>query len=663
MRRALICIACVLWCPLTAASVQAQTSLTSFAFSSTGSNVIQNTGYVGTYLLTPDSGDGGSLVSLNLNASREFGGGTFGDPHFNIVVGDLKFSFKATFGTQNYSTGEFWLPAGTHIVRVERDSPNNAPSLVNRGLLIDQLSVSGGATFSNVNSRSNGLAAADSYVEHFRQGNVKVHVSALPEGTPVQVRLVNHAFNFGTIVPGFNSSGVNDILSDSNYTSRLLENFNMVVPENAGKWAHSENTPFLIGGMDGILDFAENNGLRARMHTLIWENQQPSWVEVLLNQAAGGSASAKNELRQAISDRIQYYVADRADRYVELDVLNEALRAPAYWNVFSLEEIAEIHAEVRDTAAAAGADTKLYINDFNILQHNGAPSVFPESGQPGYANWHRNYAEQLNDAGFGEVVTGIGVQYYPRNDGTIATAVERMTQVLQNFSVTGLPISITEFGVQSFNNPNPAEAAGFLEDAMRIAFGTGNVVTFLMWGFWEGAVWSGAPLGVLYDQNWNLTVAGQSYRQLMLEWTTDELAFVNSEGAIEFQGFWGDYKITIGEETFFLTLEQGENEYCIPELMAAFGDSNGDGIVNLEDIPVSSAVNANGGQLGPPAGPRVWTSGGTAPFDQIIPCALTHPNLAPCPFDDPAHRAKRLPGSVRQSCLPPNLRPVGGVDR
>ena len=53
---------------------------------------------------------------------------------------------------------------------------------------------------------------------------------------------------FGTAVPGGNSNGVGSYLGSgntaqqTNYQSRLNQNFNALVPENMGKWSSNENT-------------------------------------------------------------------------------------------------------------------------------------------------------------------------------------------------------------------------------------------------------------------------------------------------------------------------------------------------------------------------------------------------------------------------------------
>ena len=38
---------------------------------------------------------------------------------------------------------------------------------------------------------------------------------------------------------------------------------------------------------------------------------------------------------------------------------------------------------------------------------------------------------------------------------------------------------------------------------------------FTIWGFWGGAVWSGAREGVLYNTDWSIRPAGTRWQDLM----------------------------------------------------------------------------------------------------------------------------------------------------
>ena len=139
-----------------------------------------------------------------------------------------------------------------------------------------------------------------------------------------------------------------------------------------------------------------------------------------------------------------------------------------------------------------------------------------------YANWFRNDVEAVRDAG--GAISAIGVQYYPTHaSGTNDHSPSRMAQTFANLAVTGLPLSLTEFGVQKNNSstgcgsncvPDPSLAATYLTDTMRLTFGNPNFTTFDMWGFWANDMWSQAPYAALLDANFNLItnpVSGDHY--------------------------------------------------------------------------------------------------------------------------------------------------------
>jgi hypothetical protein len=159
-----------------------------------------------------------------------------------------------------------------------------------------------------------------------------------------------------------------------------------------------------------------------------------------------------------------------------------------------------------------------------------------------------------------------------------------MQQVLQNMSVTGLPLSLTEFGVQD-NVESPTDAARYVTEAMRMIFGTPSAETFMYWGFWAGAFQSNLQgSSLLVDINFNLTTVGEAWLALTQGWRTEESLQVGPDGTIDFTGFYGDYEITVGGETYDLELlKGGPTEFA---LVVAPGDYNGDGLVDAADYTV-----------------------------------------------------------------------------
>jgi GH35 family endo-1,4-beta-xylanase len=548
-----------------------------------GNWTLDENGYVGTYFTL----DAPSSVTLSVNAS-----GTTNDlvvPHMNLVVADQRIGFDVAGGFGNYQH-TFDLPAGTFFVRTEF---NNDVPTANRQLTVGNLNIDGATSISNTTSTTinsvNALAAANTYIENYRKAPARVALVGAAPGAQVHVKLKKHEFRFGTAVGGLyvgNGTGqydVNTYLNNPNYTSFLLDHFNAVTEGNAGKWAYNEGTRDVVTmqAVDRILQFATDHDLDARMHNMLWgDSQQPDWAATLLNNAESGNQAAKNQLREEISERIDYYVGngdanpnnDRARQYQELDLVNEHSHQPKYWDVYGADGIADIFNETAAAVAAANAETKLYLNEYNVFAWGDA-----------YANWYRRGVDEIVDNG--GAIGGIGIQYYPSatENPQAVHSPARMYQTMQNLSVTGLDLSLTEFGVSNASGTTVEDAASILEDTMRLVFGTPNATTFTMWGFWANDVWDQAPLAALMDANWNLTAPGQAYDDLMSEWNTNVTLEVGPDGTIDFSGFYGDYEITIGGQTFDLSLLKGTSAYS---LVVAPGDYNGDGAVDASDYTV-----------------------------------------------------------------------------
>src|SRR5439155_21023440 len=164
---------------------------------------------------------------------------------------------------------------------------------------------------------------------------------------------------------------------------------------------------------------------------------------------------------------------NRAQKYIELDGLNESLHQPAYWNVFGASGMADIYNEIATAAAAAGRpNLGVYLNEYNVLQFSPSSisTAGVESGSDPYANWYRKNYDDVRAAG--GTVSGVGVQYYADARTTLGGNVHspaRILQALQNLSVEGVPISLTEFGLAS--GTSQTDGANLMADTTRMVFG------------------------------------------------------------------------------------------------------------------------------------------------------------------------------------------------
>ena len=137
----------------------------------------------------------------------------------------------------------------------------------------------------------------------------------------------------------------------------------------------------------------------------------------------------------------------------------------------------------------------------------------------------------------------------------------RIANAFANLTGTGLPVTLTEFGVQK--GASRAEAARILDETMRMAYGTPGVDGFVMFGFWQSNIWDMAPEAVLLDKDWQPTPAGAGYDRLLAGWATDVSTTIGADGAAALTGTYGDYDLEIGNKTASFKLEKGTTEYVV----------------------------------------------------------------------------------------------------
>jgi endo-1,4-beta-xylanase len=241
----------------------------------------------------------------------------------------------------------------------------------------------------------------------------------------------------------------------------LLDYFDQITPENAGKWGSVEATRDVMswGPLDEAYQFAQANGLPFRLHTLVWGQQQPAWLDAL---------SPAEQLAE-----VEEWMAALAARYPDvdwIDVVNEPLHAvPSYagalggagatgydW-VLTAFEMARAHFP----------NAELHLNDYQV-------EVMQQ-----FTLQYLEIIELLQAQG---TIDGIGIQghFLERAD---LSEVESNLALLAD---TGLPIHVTEFDV---NFEDDARHANVYRDLFTVFWSNPSVLGVTHWGFREGAVW------------------------------------------------------------------------------------------------------------------------------------------------------------------------------
>lgn len=239
------------------------------------------------------------------------------------------------------------------------------------------------------------------------------------------------------------------------------------------------------------LDFAKENGIALRGHTLVWHNQTPIWF---FKESFQDEFEAPWASRETMLARMEWYIKNVLT-YVQTeypgviyawDVVNEAIeerdeegwrkRSPWYHTV---GEDFVLHA-FRFARKYAAPGVKLFYNDYNTFNPFKRETILDYIVKP-------LMEEKLID--------GIGMQTHLVMNG-IEDALTEYETTLHKFGATGLEIHATELDI---HNADPSEEGmKKLAEAYKRLFtiyintkknNAANVTSVTFWGMKDDVSW------------------------------------------------------------------------------------------------------------------------------------------------------------------------------
>ena len=377
-------------------------------------------------------------------------------------------------------------------------------------------------TYPGMASDASWRKVADERIDRIRKGSLRVVVKdeagePVPDAT-VSVKLVKHAFAFGTCVPSeILVSGAND-----EFNRIVPELFNIATLENDLKWeplSGDWGPDFTVDRAKQGIKWLSERGLSVRGHTLVW----PGWSHVpeFLRQYNDQPARLREEVRRHLRE----VVSAMGDSVVHWDVVNEPFDNHDILDILGQEVMVDWFKEVHSVQPSV----KLFINDYGIL-----------SGGSSNASHRDHYEHTINMLlEKGAPLDGIGMQGHFDN---LLTGPDDMLAILDRYAKFGLPIWVTEYDVAIQDE----EVCGnFARDFYTVLFSHPSVEGIVMWGFWDGAHWK--DNAVMYRQDWTLKPSGEAIRELLLKtWNTTEQGMTDAQGTFTTRGFLGDYVIEVG---------------------------------------------------------------------------------------------------------------------
>ncbi|WP_211373244.1 endo-1,4-beta-xylanase [Paenibacillus faecis] len=158
----------------------------------------------------------------------------------------------------------------------------------------------------------------------------------------------------------------------------LKKHVRWLVAENAMKPEAMQPTEghFQWTNADRIVEFAKENNMRVRFHTLVWHNQTGAWFfrdaegKPMVNETDPKRREAnKKLLLERLDTHVRTIVGRYKDEITSWDVVNEVIepgdpdgmRASEWYKIAGTDYIATAFRAARE---AGGPEAKLYINDY-----------------------------------------------------------------------------------------------------------------------------------------------------------------------------------------------------------------------------------------------------------------------------------------------------------
>ncbi len=264
--------------------------------------------------------------------------------------------------------------------------------------------------------------------------------TALPEVTPIGKMLEEYGMRAGTCLSDF-------MVKDKKCLEIITTHFNSITMENLMKPDYTLDRDASIAAGDLVvsfndmtllmLDWARDNGMAVRGHTIIWHSQTPKWIF-----HENFDVSQPFVTREVMLTRMESYVRQVFEKLTELgyidlfyayDVVNEAWmedgsirKEQNYWHQIIGDDYLWYAFSYADKYAPENID--LFYNDYNE-QFKTETLV--------------NFVKTLVDEDGRYLIDGIGLQahLYTADD------IDNYLKTVETLGATGLKVDLTELDV------------------------------------------------------------------------------------------------------------------------------------------------------------------------------------------------------------------------
>lgn len=394
-----------------------------------------------------------------------------------------------------------------------------------------------------------------------KEGKVLANASA-------DFKLTNHEFMFGCgafdSLPATAEGKPGDIAF---YQDKLAPKKEFYV-DRVNKWLKVFNygtIPFYWAGFEPVegepltdsrmraAKFLKENNVRVKGHPLCWHTECAKWLMDYDNKT----------ILQKQLDRINRDVTEFKGVVDMWDVINEVVIMPVYDRYDNAitricKDLGRVRLvkEVFDAAKAANPDAVLLINDFNLSES------------------YRILIDGCLNAGV--PISAIGIQTH-QHQGYMGR--EKLEDILERFSVFGLPLHFTEntlvsgeimpahivdlndYQVDEWPSTKEGEERQKNEwsEMYQILFEHPLVEAITGWDFADGA-WLHAPSGLVREDNTPKPAYHELNRLIHEEWNTEGTMKTDENGIATIKGYRGDYLLNCDGKKATVKLSKNNDE-------------------------------------------------------------------------------------------------------
>ena len=363
----------------------------------------------------------------------------------------------------------------------------------------------------------------------------EVELFVLKDGKPqenakVSFRMKNHQFLFGAVCymyGKYDKPEMNEL-----FTREFIKLFNYTMVPYHWDWYEPVKGQYAEPYTGNLVDWADRNRLKKKLHALIWHECCPEWIR------------EGDDVERLYQERISHLMQLYGDRFDFFDVANETTVNDRFENPVShwIRKAGPMRMLKFGTELVRSyrPDAKLVYGDWNV--HVDA-----------YYDFLGEMRENQID------IDLLGLQSHMHSDRWTQEETLRVMDKAAAFGwplhfpecsiCSGVPAGEMHFGAGARNEFLEKEEdlysqAEYARDFYTLVF-SHPAVEALSWFDFTDHRWLNAPSGVVTDKLEIKPVYETLYDLIHREWHSDADCLTNGEGMARARLFFGDYEITV----------------------------------------------------------------------------------------------------------------------